>query len=715
MHATQSTPATADPAWKCRPGFPRAHCRTSKAGFIVAAVVLTFALLSTSARAQSNLVYNGDFELESAQSPPSGWAMWGDQQWKIPSHFTRDATQSHDGRASFRVHHPKQTQGYIVTAPEHAVRPKEGMLYAVSFWAKADAPVRTSFGFTAYESIQPFRDAPTPGVWPIEVDTGWKQYSFRVQEGLEFFASRSRYLLLTFRATSDPAEDRTLWVDDVLVTEQANPGGVRLVDEDSLTVPPVQHRLRPGERFEVTLDAQKIARPVVRDLAGISFHRVAGWTGVPYNRRGEYVLAPGLEEAVRDLHLPMTRFYAVGHEPFAVEASIDKAAAFCRRIGVPLDHVVLELEDQSANLKLEAEDWARAAKHSVSKGYGFRHWEVGNEVYSQTFSANSPMGRAFSTPDDYVAHVKAVSAAVKAVQPRPQIGLSIALGNLKWGSYVLKQTAGAYDFVCPHLYAVWQVQGRKFETVSLTENFKVLERAERFKALVQAYNPGRDVYVYDTEWGMHSSGPQGERADEVYRNGNLWGTMHRAVRMIYYIREGTLRGASSWEMFCSKRSPGFGILSKEAPDGRFMIYWLYYYFNRHLGESVLELEGTAPFYAPAAGEDRFFKAGELPGPLTPTLATLGADRKTLYLIIANASWEKVVPCRVALRNFAAKSAGAIVLSQRDPEGHPLVDRKEEAISELPVALKGNDASLSVPARSVAFVKLESEAGSPTAQ
>jgi len=169
----------------------------------------------------------------------------------------------------------------------------------------------------------------------------------------------------------------------------------------------------------------------MRDLAGISFHRVAGWTGLPYNKQGQYMLAPELEQAIRALRLPMTRFYAVGHEPFAADESIDQAAAFCRRIGVPLDHVVLELEDQSANQKLAADDWARAVKHSVSKGCEFRHWEVGNEVYSQTFSAKSPMGQAFDTPDDYVAHVKAVSAAVKAVQPRAQIGLSIALDNLK--------------------------------------------------------------------------------------------------------------------------------------------------------------------------------------------------------------------------------------------------------------------------------------------
>jgi len=118
--------------------------------------------------------------------------MWGAQQWKVPANCKRDATVARGGKASFRIHHPKDTQGNVVTAPEHAIRPKEGMSYAVSFWAKASAPVRTSFGFTAYESLKPSRDAPSPGAWPIDVGTAWKQYSFQVQEGLEFFAPRSR-------------------------------------------------------------------------------------------------------------------------------------------------------------------------------------------------------------------------------------------------------------------------------------------------------------------------------------------------------------------------------------------------------------------------------------------------------------------------------------------------------------------------------------------
>ncbi|MCY2954830.1 MAG: carbohydrate binding domain-containing protein [Planctomycetota bacterium] len=668
-------------------------------------VCLMVVALAVTAHSQENLVFNGDFEDQSAQNPPPGWAMWGDPQWKVAVNFTRDATVAHGGKTSFRIHHPKDTQGYIVTSPEHAIRPKEGMAYSVTFWAKASAPVRTSFGFTAYESIRPFRDAPSPGVWPIDVGTEWNRYSFEVHEGLEFFAPHSRYLLLTFRATSNPSEQVTLWVDDVAVVEKPNPNGVRLIDQSTLKSEPVQHRLKPGDRLEITLDAAKVVRPVHREVAGISFHRVAGWTGVPYDRQGNYTLGPELEGAIRELHLPMTRFYGVGHESFSVEQSIDKAAELCRRLGIPLEKVVLELEEQSANRKLDPAIWSRGVKHSLTKGYGLRRWEVGNEVYSQTFNSGSPMGQAFGTPDDYVAHVKAVSTAVKAVQPEAQIGLSIAMGNLKWGNYVIKQAASFYDFVCPHFYAVWQVQGRKFEVVSLTENFRVLEEAARLQTLVNAYNPGRDVYIYDTEWGMHSCGPGGERADNVVRNGNLWGTMHRAVRMIYYAREGSLRSASSWEMLTRANSPGFAILTRDTPAKRSMIYWLYYHFNRHLGESVLEMEGTAPYYTPAAGDDRFIRPGELAGPLTPAVATLSRDGKSVYLIVANASWDRPTPCRIRMRNFAAGQAKGLALSQRGPEESGWVDREEDVVRELAINLAEDELTMTLPARSIVFVSL----------
>jgi hypothetical protein len=653
------------------------------------------------AASAGSLILNGDFELASPESPPPGWTMWGAQRYKIPANYTRDTTHPHSGQACFRIAHPAGTAGYVVTDPAHASRPRRGQSYTVSFWARTDTPGFAVFGFEAYESIRPFVDAPAPGRYSFEVGTEWKRFTYQVDEGWDFFSDQSRYLLLTFVPARE-TERRTLWIDDVVVTEQPSARQGRLVDESRLKVAPVPHRLKSGRSLELRVDASKRVRRATRDAGGISFHRVAGWTRQPYDREGRYTLLPEMEAAIREMRLPMTRFYAVGDEPFGLEGAIDRVAEVCRRVGVPLDHVVLELEEQGATTSLAPEVWARGAGYARRKGYPFRYWEVANEPYVHRPGVAS----AFAEPNDYAAHVKAVAAAIHEVQPQAQIGLAINSGSLRWGSYLLRQAAGAYDFVVGHYYGFGDVNRLRPEATVLTQNYRMLDRIQRVNALIAAYNPGRDVYQYDTEWGFHSSGPNGERADNVDRNANIIGTLHRAVRLIYYVREGLLRGASSWEMFCRLDAQGFGVLSQQAPDQRSLIYWLYYYLNRHVGDWVLEMEGSAPYYTPAAGDDPNGRAGEFAGPITPAVATLSQDGRKLYLVAANGSFERAVPCRVSLHGFRAGRAIGTVLSHPDVNGKPLLKSKEEAVAKLPVAAAGETLTCTLPPHSVCFVTLE---------
>ncbi len=650
-----------------------------------------------------NLVTNGDFELDSPDSPPPGWTMWGAQQYKDPANYTRDTRDPHRGDASFRIHHPADTRGYIVSAPDSAIRPRRGMMYEISFWARSDRPAGSLFQITAYETIAPYRDAPAPGRWALDVEPEWRPFRFAIREGWDFFADRSRYLLLTFNATDRPEEERTLWVDDVVVTEAPVDREGRMIDESTLEIEPLPHRLREGERLAFTVDAHRRLGPAVAGAGGISFHRVAGWTGQPFNREGDYTLDPEVEDAIRELRLPMTRFYAVGDEPFGANAAIDKAAAVLAKVGIPQEDTVLELETQGATSGIAAADWGSAVRHSVEQGYGFRYWEVCNEPYLTRPES------AYQTPDEYVAHLQEVAAAVRAAQPEAQIGVAISSYSVPWGNYVLKRAAGSYDFVVAHYYcAAREIGRRKFEAVVLTENYKTLHRVLQVGALASAYNPDREVYQLDTEWGMHSSGPNGERADYVDRNANILGTLHRAVRLIYYAREGMLRGASSWQMLNRVGAQGFGILTQEQPDKRFMLYWLYYYFNRHVGQWALELDGTAPYYSAAEGDDPHTRPGEFAGPLTPALATLSEDGRTLYLMIANGSWDREVPCEVRMESFTPAAAEAVLLSHSDPDGKPLLERKEDFVHDFTVFVQGQELSCSLPPHSVVFVRVEGE-------
>jgi hypothetical protein len=269
----------------------------------------------------------------------------------------------------------------------------------------------------------------------------------------------------------------------------------------------------------------------------------------------------------------------------------------------------------------------------------------------------------------------------------------------------LQSISFRYDFVAPHYYCGANVHRLRFEDIALSENYRMLDRALRIQALLRVYNGDRPVYQYDTEWGMICGTAEGKDADYEDRNANIIGTVHRAVRLIYYAREDIVQGASGWQMLSRLGGQGFGILSQEAPDQRFMLYWLYYYFNRHVGEWVLKMDGTAPYCRPEQ------QAEEFAGPLTPALATSSADENEIYLVIANGSWTRAVPCRVKLRDFRVAKARGIVIGNDKLNGKPLLESKKEAISDLPVDTTGQEVNCTLGPHAVVFVTLSKSASS----
>jgi len=633
-------------------------------------------------------VFNGDFEAESPSKPPPGWSIWGPPSTKNPEHFVRDLENPHTGRACLRIFHPAGSNDYVVTDPTHAIRPQPRRKYQISFWVRADQSRQAVFAIHAYRSVRPLKDAPSPGRFILEVQPTWKPFSFEFEEGLDFFADESPYWLLGFEAVRDRRQQGTLWVDDIRVTSypSTTPPLLRLSEVD---YKPLNHRLTPGHSLDLTIDFARRWGKANRQISGISFHRVAGWTGQPFDRQGRFTLPESLHRAIRELRLPMTRFYAVGAEPFSVGESLDKIAWLCEGLGIPREWTVIELEEQSADSKLPPEDWARAVRHSLEKGYGFRFWEIANEPY---------MGKAFPTPTDYVEHFQRVSQAIREVAPEHQVGIAIHPQNVRWGNLVLKLAAGRYDFVVGHYYADAWIFRQPFEEVVITENMRVLDHILRLNAVIRAYNPGREVYQLDTEWGLHASGPNGERADYVNRNANVWGLLHRAIRMIYYAREGMLHGASSWQMLSRVSGQGFAILFSDAPESRSMLYWLYWHFNRHLGTELVSFEGMAPFHTPASSEDR-----ALAGPLTPVLVT--ADGSQLFAVIANGSWQQSVPMRIRFRDFRPGSVRGVILSDDQLDGEPKLDRQQPFVRVFSPEITGGELRGKIPPHCVIFLTI----------
>lgn len=227
-----------------------------------------------------------------------------------------------------------------------------------------------------------------------------------------------------------------------------------------------------------------------------------------------------------------------------------------------------------------------------------------------TVHADKPVRRA--TPDDYVAHLKAVGDAIRAAHPEGLIGVGIQYSDLHWGNYVLAAGAGHYDFVCGHWYSFINVRKNPLDAVAGGENYRLLDAMLRMNALLRLYNPGRDVCQYDTEWSLHSNAAG--TVPGTPQNGNIVGALHRAVRLIYYLREDIVRGASAWEMFSSPAKHRWNSLGLLAPDEdrQAAIYWVHRCVNEYVGEQVLAINGTTPYYRPASNPATWSAANSRP-------------------------------------------------------------------------------------------------------
>ena len=476
---------------------------------------------------------------------------------------------------------------------------------------------------------------------------------------------------------------------------------------------PAEFRLEPGTELSIAVDPAQRLRPANRLVGGISFHRVAGWAGRPYAEDGRYTLTPEIEQAIRGLQLPLTRFYALGDERFpevviddpqpelapGLEAAIDRAAAVLARLGIPEQTVVLEFENQGARTMLSPEVWARGVKYAVAKGYGFRYWEIGNEPY-----VNSSI---FRTPADYVRHFQEVAAAVKEVQPEAKTVISIWRDDVKWGRDILSAAAGSYDLVAPHWYTFVRDD---FEETVIGDNFEMASRIAAVVEYIRQFNPGRDVAQYDTEWGMLSSPADGGAAERNVRNANILGTAYRAVRLISYVREDLVRAASGWEMFVRTPSYSCCTFASDAEDRRSMLYWMYYYFNRHVGDWTVAGSGTAPFYKIQRAKTQAGKAV----PETPALLTVSEDGNRVYAVLVNGSWTHDCPATLALKDFAVGGVTAVALWHDDLDAIPLLYSEQDFVHPLAVEATGSELRFTLPAHAIAFLTIERAPGAPDA-
>jgi Cellulose binding domain/Fibronectin type III domain len=112
----------------------------------------------------------------------------------------------------------------------------------------------------------------------------------------------------------------------------------------------------------------------------------------------------------------------------------------------------------------EAADWVQYA--NITKGYGVKYWEIGNEQYGDGFYGADWEANNYSdkSPVGYATELLQYASAMKAVDPSIKIGAVLTLpGNWPdsvvaggetgdWNQEVLSTAGSAIDFVIVHYY-----------------------------------------------------------------------------------------------------------------------------------------------------------------------------------------------------------------------------------------------------------------------
>ncbi len=227
-----------------------------------------------------------------------------------------------------------------------------------------------------------------------------------------------------------------------------------------------------------------------------------------------------------------------------------------------------------------AASWVQYA--NVTKGYGVKYWEIGNEIYG-----NGEYGGSWETdlhsahdPSTYGANVALFSAAMKAADPSIKVGVVLtAPGNWpdgqspNWNTTVLAQCGTVIDFVIVHWYP--QNPGSESDANLLAAPQSgiggspgIASMVSTLKALISQYagSNAANVQILVTESNSVSSGPGKQTLSVVnalfIADGiATWLENGVANVDVWDLHNGSVNGNNSSSLFGSSTFGDYGVLA----------------------------------------------------------------------------------------------------------------------------------------------------------
>jgi len=227
-----------------------------------------------------------------------------------------------------------------------------------------------------------------------------------------------------------------------------------------------------------------------------------------------------------------------------------------------------------------AASWVRYA--NVTKGYGIKYWEIGNEVYG-----NGEYGADWETdlhsahdPGTYGANVALFSAAMKAVDPTIKVGVALAAPGYwpdgqspDWNTNVLAQCGTAIDFVIVHWYA--QSPGSESDAELLAAPQRgtagspgIASMVSTVKSLISHYagSHAANVEIFVTEFNSVSGNPGKQTitvVNAMFIADGIATWLENGVSNVdvWDLHNGSTAGNTSSSLFGSSKFGDYGILS----------------------------------------------------------------------------------------------------------------------------------------------------------
>lgn len=224
-----------------------------------------------------------------------------------------------------------------------------------------------------------------------------------------------------------------------------------------------------------------------------------------------------------------------------------------------------------------AASWVRYA--NITKGYGVKYWEIGNEVYGngQYGSAWEPDLHAQHDPATYGRNVVQFVNAMKAVDPTIKVGVVLATPGRwpdgvapDWNSNVLAQCGSVVDFVIVHWYPQEPYNESDAGLLAAPQDPStgVAVMATKLKSLINQYGGANasNIQILITETNSVSYNPGKQTlsiVNAMFMADNMLSWMENGATSVdvWGLHNGAAWGNASGSLFGSYNYGDFGILS----------------------------------------------------------------------------------------------------------------------------------------------------------